>query len=343
MRIVLALVAGFALACAPVSASATPTLPTGVRPVSGPVVTRFDPPDVRWGPGHLGIDLAAREGQTVVAAADGVVTFAEVLAGRGVVVVDHGQVRTTYEPVAAIVRVGEVVGRGRPIGRLQAGHPSCAGTTCLHWGLRAGDTYLDPMQLLGGAIRLLPASASPEPPGVTASGPVALVEETASLENTETLGRTTAPPPVTVSQPVAVTQSVARASTALLVPASGPVTSPYGMRRHPLTGVWKLHDGTDISAGCGAPIRAAASGLVVSLSFTGAYGNRVLIDHGLASPGRLTTAYAHARGFVVSVGDVVSTGQVIGTVGSTGLATGCHVHVQAWAGGRLVDPMTVIS
>ncbi|MHB1008677.1 MAG: peptidoglycan DD-metalloendopeptidase family protein [Propionibacteriaceae bacterium] len=310
MRIVLALVAALALACAPVRAAATPALPTGVRPVSGPVLTRFDPPDVRWGPGHLGVDLAARAGETVVAAADGVVRFAEVLAGRGVIVVDHGQVRTTYEPVAASVRVGEVVGRGRPIGRLQAGHPSCAGTTCLHWGLRAGETYLDPMLLLGGTIRLLPAS----------------VERAEALD----------PRPVTVSQPVA------RASMALLMPASGPVTSPYGMRRHPLTGVWKLHDGTDIGAACGTPIRAAASGTVAALSFTGAYGNRVVIDHGVASPGRLTTAYAHAGGVVVSVGDRVAAGQVIGTVGRTGLTTGCHVHVQVWAGGRLVDPMTVI-
>lgn len=331
LRTVLTLLASIALAGAPVRAWAAPVIPSGIRPVPGAVLTRFDPPDVPWGPGHLGVDLAGRAGETVVASAAGVVTFADVLAGRGVVVVDHGAVRTTYEPVAASVTVGAVLARGDRIGELQAGHPSCAGSTCLHWGLREGDAYLDPQLLLGGAVRLLPASAAPGLVDVSAP------ESVTPSEPVEPSARRPMP------QAAAVPQPLAGAGGALLMPASGPVTSPYGMRRHPLTGVWKLHDGTDIGAPCGAPIRAAATGTVVALGYSGAYGNTLVIDHGGGAAGELRTGYAHAQGFGVAVGAHVSAGEVIGRVGSTGLATGCHLHVQVWARGRLVDPMTVIS
>ena len=307
VRIALAVVAALGFACAPVAASATPDLPAGMRPIPGPVITRFDPPDVTWGAGHRGVDLEGSPGETVVAAADGTVTYAGDLAGRGVVVVDHGMVRTTYEPVSTTVTVGEVVSRGQPIGRLQAGHPSCPATTCLHWGLREGDAYLDPLLLLGPTIRLLPASATPALRTSAASG------------------------------------SVAASTAGLVRPATGPVTSPYGMRRHPITGVWKLHDGTDFGAACGSPIRAAAAGTVASITSTSAYGNRLIIDHGTGAPGQLQTSYNHAQGYAVAVGDHVAAGDVIGTVGSTGLTTGCHLHFQVWIDGRLVDPMTVLA
>ena len=303
----MAVAAVLALVCAPTAAAATPELPAGVRPISGSVVTRFDPPDVTWGAGHRGGDLQGSPGETVVAAADGTVTYAAVLAGRGVVVVDHGLVRTTYEPVAATVGVGDVVSRGQPIGRLQTGHASCPGQTCLHWGLREGDTYLDPLLLLGGTIRLLPASATP----VVRSG--------------------------------VVSGSLASSVYGLVRPATGPVTSPYGMRRHPVTGVWKLHDGTDFGAPCGTPIRAAAAGTVVSITSTTAYGNRLIIDHETGASGHLLTAYNHAQGYAAAVGDRVASGQVIGAVGSTGLTTGCHLHFQVWVDGLLVDPMTVMT
>jgi murein DD-endopeptidase MepM/ murein hydrolase activator NlpD len=305
-RIVLSLLTVVAVVTTPAVATATPALPSAVRPVPGPVLTRFEPSDPVWGPGHRGVDLAGRTGETVVAAADGVVSFAGVLAGRGVVVVHHGPVRTTYEPVTATVTVGEAVARAAPIGRLQPGHSSCPATACLHWGLREGDAYLDPMLLVSGGIRLLPTSTTPHVLGAAAP-----------------------------AQVPAVPYSLSR-------PAPGPISSPYGMRRHPVTGVWKLHDGTDIAATCGIPIRAAGAGTVVGVSVTSAYGRRLVLDHGLTSSGRLLTAYSHARAFAVAVGDQVSAGQVVGDVGSTGLTTGCHLHVQAWLDGRLVDPMTVI-
>ena len=86
----------------------------------------------------------------MVAAADGVITFAAPLAGRGVVVVGHGEVRTTYEPVTAEVAVGDQVQRGQQIGTISltaVGHCTPA-TPCLHWGLKRGDEYLDPRLLI---------------------------------------------------------------------------------------------------------------------------------------------------------------------------------------------------
>jgi murein DD-endopeptidase MepM/ murein hydrolase activator NlpD len=121
------------------------------------VVRAFEPPTTPFGPGHRGVDLAGSLGQPVLAALAGRVTFAGSLAGRGVVVVDHGTTRTTYEPVAADVRVGQPVLRGDRLGTLQLGGSHCLPRACLHWGWRRGDTYLDPLLLVGGGpIRLLP-------------------------------------------------------------------------------------------------------------------------------------------------------------------------------------------
>lgn len=127
----------------------------GVLPVAGaPIVGAFDPPLVRWGAGHRGVDLAAAPGAIVRAPADGVVTFAGALAGRGVLVVSHGATRSTLEPVTATVAVGTRVARGQPIGRLEVGH-ACAAASCLHWGLKRAELYLNPLGLLLGEIRLL--------------------------------------------------------------------------------------------------------------------------------------------------------------------------------------------
>jgi murein DD-endopeptidase MepM/ murein hydrolase activator NlpD len=94
----------------------------------------------------------------VLAAGAGVVRFAGVVAGRGVISIDHpGGLRTTYEPIVAAVRAGDRVMPGDVIGRLSAGHPGCPAPACLHWGLLRGGRYLDPLSLLGlGRVRLLP-------------------------------------------------------------------------------------------------------------------------------------------------------------------------------------------
>ncbi|GIJ65173.1 M23 family metallopeptidase [Virgisporangium ochraceum] len=129
------------------------------------VVRRFDPPPEPWLAGHRGVDLAGSPGSpgaAVLAAGAGTVAFAGTVAGRGVVSVSHPNgLRTTYEPVDAAVRAGEPVGRGTRLGTLAAGHAGCPVAACLHWGLRRGDTYLDPLLLLGfGRVRLLPLGSA---------------------------------------------------------------------------------------------------------------------------------------------------------------------------------------
>ncbi len=122
-------------------------LPVPPPPV---VLSPFRPPEHRYGTGHRGVDLAAPAGTPIRAAAAGTVVYAGMLAGRGVVSVQHdGGLRTTYEPVDAAVHPGQRVTSGQALGTLQPGHPSCAPEDCLHWGARLPDeTYLDPMSLL---------------------------------------------------------------------------------------------------------------------------------------------------------------------------------------------------
>ncbi|MEV0212296.1 M23 family metallopeptidase [Micromonospora sp. NPDC050695] len=121
-------------------------------------VRRFDPPPRPWLPGHRGVDLAAPPGAMVRSAGPGTVLFAGLVAGRPVVTVGHADgLRTTHEPVQPAVRAGQPVTAGAPLGELLPGHPGCPVEACLHWGLRRGEEYLDPLALLGlGPVRLLP-------------------------------------------------------------------------------------------------------------------------------------------------------------------------------------------
>jgi len=129
-------------------------------PVPGPVtvVHAFLAPPEPWSAGHRGVDLAADAGDALVAPAAGVVTFAGEVAGRGVVTVTHPDgLRSSLEPVVATVAVGTVVAVGDPLGTLAPNGSHCAPASCLHWGVRRGTTYLDPMGVLGspGPIVLL--------------------------------------------------------------------------------------------------------------------------------------------------------------------------------------------
>ncbi len=126
------------------------------------VVATFAPPADPYGPGHRGIDLLGSPGQLVLAVAPGRVTFAGQVAGRGVVVVDHGRLRSTYQPVVAALRVGAHVDAGDRLGTLTSVGSHCLPDACLHLGARAGDTYLDPLDLLPtGPVRLLPLAGAP--------------------------------------------------------------------------------------------------------------------------------------------------------------------------------------
>ena len=124
------------------------------------------------------------------------------------------------------------------------------------------------------------------------------------------------------------------------MPVPGPITSPYGLRLHPVLGYWKLHDGTDFRGACGSVIRAPAAGRVAERYYNGGYGNRLMIDHGYVNGRYVTTGYNHAIRYSVSVGQRVSKGQVIGYVGTTGYSTGCHLHLMVWLNGGLTNPMT---
>lgn len=140
--------------------------PVGHWPLAGTtrVVAAFSPPSQRWERGHRGVDLAGSPADPVVAALPGEVSFAGRIAGRGVVVVDHGTTRTTYEPVLAEAAVGDLVDAGSRIGWLHTTGSHCAPAACLHWGWRQGELYLDPLDLVGGGgVRLLPLWALPGP------------------------------------------------------------------------------------------------------------------------------------------------------------------------------------
>ena len=130
-----------------------------VWPVAPPDVTRgYSPPPEPWLAGHRGVDLAAPPGTPISAAATGTVVFAGTISGRGVVSIGHpGGFRTTYEPVEPTVEVGASVSAGTQIGTLSPGHPGCPAPACLHWGVRRGEAYVDPIALLGlRRVRLLP-------------------------------------------------------------------------------------------------------------------------------------------------------------------------------------------
>lgn len=258
---------------------------------------RFAPPADRYGAGHRGVDLAGSVGDPVLAVAAGRVTFAGQVGGVQVVTIDHGRERSTYQPVAALVHVGDAVEARQVIGTLLGQHSHCEGA-CLHLGRLVGDDYLDPLELLGGGrFRLIsPDGEPPSPPAGVGSG--------GSLQR----------------------------------PVGGPVTSSFGMRVHPVTGVRKLHDGTDFGVACGTPVRAAAGGTVVEAGNAGAYGTRVTVQHGAG----LETSYAHLSTASTAVGSTVTAGEVVGRSGSTGLSTGCHLHFMVRRDGGLVDPMQLL-
>lgn len=270
-------------------------------PVDGVrITTEFDPPDTPYGPGHRGVDLPTLVGARVHAVASGVVTYAGTVAGVGVISIDHGSERSTYQPVTAAVSVGDPVQTGDVIGQVALGAFHCA-SPCLHLGrVRQGDgSYLDPLDRLAGRapIRLVDPTGPPPVPPVGASG-----------------------------------------SGLLQRPVPGPVTSGFGARTHPTTGEPSLHQGTDFGAPCGAPVRAAGVGTVVSVERSAAYGLQVVVRH----PHGIESSYSHLSGATVAVGDDVTSDAVVGRVGSSGVSTGCHLHFGTRREGETVDPLTLL-
>ncbi|MBW9216433.1 peptidoglycan DD-metalloendopeptidase family protein [Mumia sp. zg.B53] len=267
------------------------------------VVRAYEAPTGPYAAGHRGVDQAAAPGAIVRAVDGGVVAFAGRVAGVEVVSVDHDGVRSTYQPVGADVVKGDRVARGAVLGRVLLAGGHCFPVACLHLGRRHGRAYADPLALLGraAAVRL-----------VTPYGPPP------------------APPP---------TPALGRGTPGGLVhPVDGPISSPFGMRVHPVSGELRLHDGTDFAVPCGTPVRSAAAGRVVGSGYDPAYGNRVVVEHG----GGLSTTYNHLIRPGTAAGTSVEAGTVVGSVGSTGFSTGCHLHFMVVDEGHPVDPTSML-
>ncbi|MCH8628323.1 peptidoglycan DD-metalloendopeptidase family protein [Arsenicicoccus piscis] len=121
-------------------------------------------------------------------------------------------------------------------------------------------------------------------------------------------------------------------------PANGQTTSGFGMRVHPVLHTQRMHTGLDWAVPCGTPVYAAADGTIISRQLKAAWGNQIIIDHGLVNGVNLTTTYNHLSSFAAS--GAVKRGQLIGYSGTTGWSTGCHLHFETWNDGTPVDPNT---
>lgn len=136
------------------------------------------------------------------------------------------------------------------------------------------------------------------------------------------------------------------ASKAFVWPTAGGVSSGFGYRVHPILKTRKLHNGADIGGACGQPIVAVRAGVVTRAERSGSNGgagHNVRIDHGPVGGAELETAYLHMGDVAVKVGQRVETGQRLGTVGSTGLSTACHLHLSLYKDGAGSDPLAYLT
>lgn len=122
------------------------------------------------------------------------------------------------------------------------------------------------------------------------------------------------------------------------IPGHTRITSKFGMRTHPITGLYRLHTGTDVGAPIGTDFLAMASGIVVKAEYNLAYGNMVIIDHG----GGVQTLYAHGSEIIAKIGQTVTQGEPVLKVGSTGYSTGPHAHFEIRIDGNPVDPLNYV-
>ncbi len=129
--------------------------------------------------------------------------------------------------------------------------------------------------------------------------------------------------------------------TSFLMPTAGDFGSGFGMRLHPILHYWRMHNGQDIGGACGQPIWAAQDGTVVKVApsgYNGGSGHNVRIDGGKVGGVKLETAYLHMDTIGVKVGQKVHKGELLGTVGDTGISTACHLHFSVYKDGKAVDP-----
>lgn len=178
---------------------------------------------------------------------------------------------------------------------------------------------------------ILNASANKE----TNTGVSNKVETVTSSSNTSSLSNTSTEDNSNVNVEANTSTNMSTSSTALQKPVSSyRITSRFGMRIHPVTGMKKMHNGIDLASGKGTPIKSSQGGKVIISQYSSSYGNYVVVDHGNG----LSTLYAHLDKRYVSVGDSVKCGQEIGTMGSTGMSTGPHLHFEVRVNGEKVNP-----
>ncbi len=122
-------------------------------------------------------------------------------------------------------------------------------------------------------------------------------------------------------------------------PAAGSISSEFGNRKDPFTGIKKFHEGLDIAGNYGDDIYAAGDGTVTFSGYYGGYGRTVIIDHGRG----ITTLYGHASSLLVKEGDVVKKGDLIAKIGSSGRSTGAHLHFEVMINGNKVDPLEFLN
>ena len=186
------------------------------------------------------------------------------------------------------------------------------------------------------ATQAEPAAApeAPAAPGQTAQ-PEASTPDEVTLEIPQTASIEESQPADAAPEPAAQLQYVFP-----LEDADAAVTDPYGWREHPLfqNGKTYFHSGVDLEAAAGSHILAVADGTVVESGYNEAYGYMVILEHA----GGVQTFYAHMTDYLVSTGDTVQQGQIIGTVGSTGWSTGPHLHLGVMIDGESVDPLAAL-
>jgi murein DD-endopeptidase MepM/ murein hydrolase activator NlpD len=130
-------------------------------------------------------------------------------------------------------------------------------------------------------------------------------------------------------------ESSAKISYPSAIPTEGYMTSGYGRRRSPFHDRLVQHRGVDYGVPRGSPIYATADGVVVFSGWRGSFGKTVIVDHGNG----VMTVYAHASKLSVKVGDTITSGAIVGKVGSTGRSTGPHLHYEIWVNGRATNPL----
>jgi murein DD-endopeptidase MepM/ murein hydrolase activator NlpD len=182
-------------------------------------------------------------------------------------------------------------------------------------------------------LTALDRSLGRQPAAPVAPGPGFVVDAPTSLLGPALLPAPTAPtgPSAPTVSPGASLQAPAEADLTL---PSGPLSSPFGWRRDPFTGVPQFHRGIDVALAYGQDVPAAADGQVVSAGNSGTYGLMVVTEDGAGRQVR----YAHLSASSVRPGDAVTAGQAIGKVGSSGRSTGPHVHIEVLDQGHPIDP-----